>query len=331
MVSNILKPTSCKLTLTLQPGLAPQLIARFENGLLYRFVPGTTCKAEDIRTANVSRAIAKELGQWHSRLPLSALISNSNEHDTKLHIEEPKRSNPRPYPNVWTSMQRWLDDLPASSQEEKQRNQILQRELSSLCEQFVDAPGLCGRDYVFTHGDLHDANVIIQEPTPRDMESTVEETELKAVFIDYEYCMPAPPAFELAYHFSEWAGFDCEYRFIPTRSERRRFIESYVRAFHEHAKEARDDAKALVDVECKEADMERDVKFLEQQVDAFRGVPGMYWGLWALMQIHRTGEDYSGFYETKIKEYWDWKGEGDGSRKESGKERSLRERRWMEE
>jgi hypothetical protein len=37
------------------------------------------------------------------------------------------------------------------------------------------------------------------------------------------------------------------------------------------------------------------------------------------MQIHRTGEDYSKFYETKIKEYWDWKAEVDGTREKSGK------------
>lgn len=43
------------------------------------------------------------------------------------------------------------------------------------------------------------------------------------------------------------------------------------------------------------------------------------------MQIHSTGEDYSSFYETKIKEYWDWKAEVDGTREKSGKELSLRE------
>lgn len=89
--------------------------------------------------------------------------------------------------------------------------------------------------------------------------------------------MAAPPAFELAYHLSEWAGFDCEYQFILTKSERRRFIESYVKAFHEHPKEA------SADVNCKEGDvardvagLETDVKYFEKQVDAFKGVPGMY-------------------------------------------------------
>lgn len=348
-------------------GLAPRLLARFENGLLYRFVPGTMCKAEDLRKPNVSRAIAIELGQWHSRLPLSALLSKPDEADTKLHIREPKRSHPRPYPNVWTLMQRWLDDLPATSKKEEERNRVLQRELTALCEAFVDVPGLCGRDYVFIHGDLHGANVIIREPalrpkheklaprkggyTPTDQEplstgtesatsdgsNTLEEQELEVDFIDYEYCLPAPPAFELAYHFSEWAGFECEYQFIPTKSERRRFIRTYVRSFREHAP---------IDIKCEESaglnrketyidrddrDFEKDVRYLEQQVDTFRGLPGMYWALWALIQAHQTGEDYRGLCETKIKEYWDWKGESDGSRKEGGRERSLRERRWGEE
>lgn len=49
------------------------------------------------------------------------------------------------------------------------------------------------------------------------------------------------------------------------------------------------------------------------------------------MQIGRTGEYYSAFYETKIKEYWDWKGEVDGTRAGSGREMPFRERRRMEE
>jgi ethanolamine kinase len=218
-------------------GLAPRLIARFENGLLYRFVPGTTCKAEDIHKPDISRAVAK--GQWHSRLPLSALISTASENEIRLHVREPKLSNLRPYPNVLTLMQKWLDDLPADSEEEKERNQLFEKELSALCKEFTDAPGLSRKDYVFIHGDLHDANVIIRGPTSPSgsTESNESEPELKVNFIDYEYCMPAPPAFELAYHFSEWAGFDCDYQFIPTKFQRQTFIERYVFAFHEHARE----------------------------------------------------------------------------------------------
>jgi ethanolamine kinase len=302
-------------------GLAPRLIGRFENGLLYRFVPGTTCKTEDIRKPDVSRAIAKELGQWHSRLPLSALTSISSKDETGLHVQEPKLSTLRPYPNVWTTMQRWLDDLPADSEEEKERNQLLQKELSALCNEFTDAPGLCGKDYVFIHGDLHDANIIIRESLPISCiaGSNESEAELKVDFIDYEYCMPAPPAFELAYHFSEWAGFDCDYDFIPTRAQRLCFLESYVTAFYQNV------------TECSGRDLAGDIAYLHGQVDQFRGVPGFYWGLWALMQIHRTGEDHNSFYETKIKEYWDWKAEVDGSREKNEKEISLRERRWMED
>lgn len=251
----------------------------------------------------MSRGIAKELGQWHSRLPLSALISKSNENDTMLHIREPKRSNPRPYPNVWTLMQRWLDDLPANFQEEKERKDLLQDELSSLCEEFTDAPGLCGKDYVFIHGDLHNANVTNREPMLIDVTTSPNtlETEPKVDFVDYEYCMAAPAAIELAYHLSEWAVFDCEYQFIPTKSGRCRFIESYVKAFYENAKEASADANCReADVARDVTDLERGVKYLENQVNTFRGVPGLYWGLWALMQIDRTGEHYSAFYETKI-------------------------------
>lgn len=213
----------------------------------------------------MSRAIATTLGQWHSRLPLSALISTPSGNETRLRVSEPKLSNPRPYLNVWALIQRWLDDLPADSKEEQERNQLLQHELSAQCEEFTDAPGLCGKGCVFIHGDLHDEHVIIREPTLIDdtAESNDLKPERKVDFIDYAYCMPAPPAFELAYHFFEWTGFDCEYQFIPTRTDRPCFIDSYVAAFHKHA------------TDCVGADPANDIAYLECQADRFRGVPGM--------------------------------------------------------
>ncbi len=44
-------------------GLAAPLLARFQNGLLYRFIPGPICTAEDFINEAIWRAVAARLGE----------------------------------------------------------------------------------------------------------------------------------------------------------------------------------------------------------------------------------------------------------------------------
>ena len=71
---------------------------------------------------------------------------------------------------------------------------------------------------------------------------------------------------------------------------------------------------------------------LFDEIDAFRGVPGLYWGIWALIQatISQIDFDYASYAEVRLGEYWAWRAELDGSREKEGKEIPLRERRWAE-
>lgn len=140
-------------------------------------------------------------------------------------------------------------------------------------------------------------------------------------FIDYEYATPSPAAFDIANHFAEWGGFDCDWNVLPTRSQRRDFIREYVGTYFS----LRSDRS--------EADEEAEVQTLMDEVDLYRGVPGFYWGIWALIQaqISEIDFDYAAYAETRLEEYWAWKAESDGSRKTSGKEKPLRERRWNQD
>ena len=141
-------------------------------------------------------------------------------------------------------------------------------------------------------------------------------------FIDYEYATPSPAAFDIANHFAEWGGFDCEHHLLPTRSQRRDFIREYVRSYFAHLGKDR----APVD---EEAEGSR----LFDEVDVYRGVPGFYWGIWALIQakISQIDFDYASYAEIRLGEYWAWREESDGSRAASQKEVAPRERRWAQE
>jgi len=141
-------------------------------------------------------------------------------------------------------------------------------------------------------------------------------------FIDYEYATPSPAAFDISNHFAEWGGFDCEHHLLPTRSQRRDFIQEYVRSYFAH-----------LGSDMLQIDEEAEVGRLFDEVDVYRGVPGFYWGIWALIQakISQIDFDYASYAEVRLGEYWAWREESDGSRAASKKEVAPRERRWAQE
>lgn len=131
--------------------LAPALLARFENGMLYRYVSGTVANHHDLREPSTLRAIARRLGEWHATVPCitdAFLKSNSvstgfplpNGNADKNAVENtaPGKASP----NVWTTMHKWILALPTGTQAEKDRQSLLLKEMKHLVEQLSQRPGL---------------------------------------------------------------------------------------------------------------------------------------------------------------------------------------------
>lgn len=171
---------------------------------------------------------------------------------------------------------------------------------------------------MFAHCDLLSGNVIIQPHLGGAAEPITPPT---VSFIDYEYATPSPAAFDISNHFAEWGGFDCEHGLLPTRPQRRDFIEQYIRSYFAHLSHS------------DKIDEAAEAQRLFDEVDTFRGIPGFYWGIWALIQatISQIDFDYASYAEIRLGEYWAWREETDGSRAAAGKEMPLRERRWAQE
>jgi ethanolamine kinase len=146
--------------LLMQHNLAPTLLARFHNGMLYRFIRGAVTTPADLRTEEIWRGVARRLAEWHAvvpclpstRQPLSEEINGSEEFG--IPASTPSRKDPtlqaaiddvapgKPAPNVWTVMQKWIYALPAASEAEKLRQANLQKELTRLVAEFSSRPGL---------------------------------------------------------------------------------------------------------------------------------------------------------------------------------------------
>lgn len=191
---------------------------------------------------------------------------------------------------------------------------------------------------VFGHCDLLSGNVIIH---PEQSPSSLHEPKNTTVsFIDYEYATACPPAFELANHFAEWGGFSCDVSVLPTRSVRRAFLHEYLESYIWHSSSG--SGSSLSSPWSENENREDLERRLFDEVDRFRGIPGLYWGIWALIQhtISQIDFDYAGYAEVRLGEYWAWRGQEEGkkngaewssSKKVERKVLPERERRWASE
>nr|KMM68031.1 ethanolamine kinase 1 [Coccidioides posadasii RMSCC 3488] len=319
-------------------GLAPPLLARFRNGLLYRFIRGQVASPHDLTQPHVWRAVARRLAQWHAVLPINDYTTNpvipdsANGTATPLDIVDgntdcsvevdddihPVKEQGDGIPTLWTVLQKWILALPVTTDKERERRKRLQKEFERIVAELDDQSGLGENGLIFAHCDLLSANVIRQPKSTTSIASEQDSVETVS-FIDYEYATPSPAAFDIANHFAEWGGYDCDYNMMPTRSVRRGFLTEYVQSYSKYADLGQTQEEA--------------VEKLFQDVDRFRGIPGFYWGVWALIQatISQIDFDYANYAEERLGEYWAWRHEVDGTRAKAGEEMPLRERRWAQE
>ncbi|OAA43039.1 Protein kinase-like domain protein [Beauveria brongniartii RCEF 3172] len=302
--------------LLMKYNLAPALLARFANGMLYRFIPGSVAQPKDLPDRVLSKAIARRLAQWHATVPCLPDIRNpatsieltGNSNKAKIANAAPGKTTP----NLWSTIQKWILALPVDTDAERERQSKLQKELQLLVQQLSQRPGFGQNGLVFAHCDLLSANVIIHND---------DNKPFSVSFIDYEYGTPSPAAFDIANHFAEWAGYDCDYAAIPKRNQRLAFVREYIETY------------AQLSGAGENFKIERETAKMMQDVDDFRGVPGFYWGIWSSIQatISKIDFDYASYAELRLGEYWACKYEQDGSRGASGKAMPLREMAWASE
>jgi len=155
--------------LLMKYNLAPALLARFHNGMLYRFIKGQVTSPADLRREEIWRAVARRLAEWHAvvpclptyREPLAVEIDGSEQFG--IPAPTPSKKGPslqaaidrvapgKPAPNVWTVMQKWIYALPIGSEAEKTRQAALQKELTRLVAEFSNRLGLGDNSVSATH------------------------------------------------------------------------------------------------------------------------------------------------------------------------------------
>lgn len=128
--------------------LAPELLARFQNGMVYRFIRGTVTSTEDLRNPAIFTAVASRLAEWHARIPClpstpgAEPTSNGNSELSRRRQSIDSAAPGKPAPNMWTVMQKWIFALPTDTADQRERQARLQTEMNRLVKDLSQRPGL---------------------------------------------------------------------------------------------------------------------------------------------------------------------------------------------
>lgn len=120
-------------------------------------------------------------------------------------------------------------------------------------------------------------------------------------FLDFEYMQRNYVYFDIANHFCEWAGFECDWSRFPTDAQVRQFVYVYRSAFRVLR------GKAISDIVCEGAQANRVVQIIK----FFTLISHVCWSLWAVIQAAHSKIEfaYMDYAELRMKRYGETKQE----------------------
>ncbi|KAJ2549833.1 hypothetical protein EV175_004297 [Coemansia sp. RSA 1933] len=237
-------------------GVCPPVYARFENGLMYGFIPGTVAKPEEMGNELWAPLISRKLAEWSQ-------ISLPGTHA----------------PQLFPTLRQWMHYIPQSYSDPK-ANETFHGyfSLDKLASEMAELELLLSKlnsPVVFSHNDLLSGNIIMSE------------SKDQVFFIDYEYGMYNYRAFDIANHFNEYAGFECDYSRYPSKEAQMAWFKVYLDTL------GQDSGEAALEV-------------LYKEVCHFQLASHFYWGIWALIQasISDIDFDYMECAKMRFEEYY---------------------------
>jgi len=170
-------------------------------------------------------------------------------------VDEPRA------PQLWPRLRTWLATarelvLPDAAKQAKLERLVDWAELQSALDEVQRACDSLASPTVYCHNDLLAPNFLLQQA----------EGEPRLHLIDFEYGAFGPRGYDIANHFCEWAGFECDYQRYPSEAQQRAFCAAYLA----QAGEERPGA----------------VEALLLEVQVYSLASHLFWGIWSLIQTH---------------------------------------------
>ncbi|PVU88719.1 hypothetical protein BB561_005732 [Smittium simulii] len=236
-------------------GLAQKIYCRFNNGIVYGYTEGTTVSPKEITQAPMINLIPKTLAKWHN-----SVIGGDKS------------------PVLFVTLKKWLANIPDTYSDPKKdaffKNNFSKHEISEQIA-FIENQAIKTNSPVsFCHNDLLSGNILLAES--KDSVS----------FIDFEYGAYNYRGYDIANHFCEYAGFECDYTRYPNREHQAKWLTLYLSELHsiDQAQVNKDELENLI-----------------YEISVFANASSLYWGIWSLIQANFSEIDFDYLSYAKLR------------------------------
>ncbi|KAJ0981087.1 hypothetical protein J5N97_009342 [Dioscorea zingiberensis] len=237
-------------------GFGAELLGLFGNGMVQSFINARTLSATDMSKPEVAAEIAKQLQKFHQ-------------------VEIPGSREPQ----LWNDIYKFYEKASELSFEDPLKQakyeNISFKEVIEEVNTLKDLTNQLNAPIVFAHNDLLCGNLMMND------------AEGKLYFIDFEYGSYSFRGFDIANHFNEYAGYECDYTLYPDKDAQYHFFRHYLQPDKPHEV------------------TEEDLKALYVETNTYRLASHIYWGLWAIIQAKMSPLDfnYFGYFFLRYAEY----------------------------
>lgn len=237
-------------------GFGAKLLGAFGNGMVQSFINARTLSPADMREPKLAANIARQLRRFHE-------------------VEIPGCREPQ----LWKDMYKFLEKASAlkfaDSEKQRRYEKISFEEVHDAVSQLKDLTDLLNAPVVFAHNDLLSGNLMLNDD------------EEKLYLIDFEYGSYSYRGYDIANHFNEYAGFDCDYTLYPDKDSQYHFFRHYLQP----------DKPQEVS--------EQELRNLYVETNSYKLASHLYWALWALIQanVSSIDFDYLDYFFLRYEEY----------------------------
>nr|XP_029122826.1 probable ethanolamine kinase [Elaeis guineensis] len=237
-------------------GFGAKLLGIFKNGIIQSFINARTLSPSDMSNPKIAAEIAKQLYKFHQ-----VDIPGSRE------------------AQLWNDVFKFLEKAAVlqfdDNEKQAKYETISFKEICNEINALKELTDLLNAPVVFAHNDLLSGNLMLNDE------------EGKLYFIDFEYGSYSYRGYDIANHFNEYAGFDCDYNLYPEKNVQCHFFQNYLRPDRPH--EVPD----------------KDLEALYIETNTFRLASHIYWALWALIQakVSPIDFDYLCYFFLRYNEY----------------------------
>ena len=251
-------------------GFGVRLHGHFDTGRLEEWLEAQPLTWEEM--ADMGEHLGREVGSLH-RQALGDIV--------------PSTTSP-----LYSTLQEWMkgaltvrfdDPTPAAAKKAALLAEVdvafWQKELQETL-QLLSASAYADEPLVFCHNDLLSGNVLRQKRGPGvGVVGGGKEGDVRLYLVDFEYSAFNFAAFDIANHWLECCGFDCQWDHFPSAEQRRRFLRFYLSS-------VKGKKGGVEEVQ------EEEVSAWEEKVTAFLVLSHLWWGIWAILQAKYSTIDF---------------------------------------